>query len=223
MARPRKSADQRQIMRIKVYCCKAEASEIRRRAQRRRCAVSEYLRRCALGRRLPSATPPRNLLARFQLWRVKSNATQIRQALDAGRIAPIPRDRLQRLSARTETLRERLRQSPPRVEARHHALTQTGRVALALRVNRAERAVIAARARRAGLSLSAFARRKALGRRMPARIPELPKPLFDALFRTQRQWNAIAHAVNAGKTRVVDGAIFDRFDQLYDEAFRVLS
>ncbi len=223
MARPIKPKSQRLACEIKIYCHRMELAEIQRRAARCTIRTTSYLRRCALGLRLPSPMPGRNLLARAQLWRVKSNATQIGRALDAGVLAPFPKTLLMSLSERTERVRHRLGCSRPALIERVPDLDLPRPRVVKLRVTSSDYQRLAAMAKRAGLSLSAFIRNKALGRRLPPRIPKLPPALFDALYAVQSEWNAAAHGVNAGRLRHVDEGFFDRFNRLYNLVLEVLS
>ncbi len=222
MARPIKPKSQRLSCEIKVYCHRLELAEIQRRAARCTIRTTSYLRRCALGRRLPSPMPGRNLLARAQLWRVKSNATQIGRALDAGALAPLPKSLLMSLSERTERVRHRLACSRPALTERVPDLALPRPRVLKLRVTPSDYMRLTAMAKCAGLSVSALIRNKALGRRLPAYIPKLPPALFDALYAVQSEWNATAHGVNAGRLRHVDEGFFDRFNRLYDQVPEIL-
>jgi len=221
MARPVTPEAARLSREIKIYCHRLELAELKRRSARCGCSLPSYLRRCALRRQLPSPMPGRNLLARHQLWRVKSNATQIGRALEHGRLVPMPAQWLARLSRRTERVRQSLAEARPFIKERFFSLELPRKQVIKLRVTADDHRRLKTAAEGSGRSLSAFIRTKALARQLPPRIPTLPAPLFEELYEVQREWNEIAHGVNAGRVTRVDGGIFARFEMLYRQALAI--
>jgi len=221
MARPVTPEAERLNREIKIYCHRLELAEIQRRVARCGCTQPSYLRRCALGRQLPSPMPGLNLLARHQLWRVKSNATQIGRALEHGRLVPMPAQWLARLSRRTERVRQSLAKARPILKERFFPLELPRKQVIKLRVTADDHRRLKTAVEGSGHSLSAYVRTKALARQLPPRIPTLPAPLFEELYEVQREWNEIAHGVNAGKVTRVESEIFYLFEDLYRRVFAI--
>jgi len=217
MARPTMPDAQRRGHVLRVYFNAAELAFVRAKAVRAKFPLARYLRRCALGQSIPAPIPGRNLLARFQLWRVKSNASQIAAVL------PDAEAMLTRLRERTETVREQLIRRPwPRFAPWPYS-GEPKTLAFKVRVTRSERRHIQARAVAAGRQLSGYIRDQALLRQSPPQPVELPPALFDELYETQRQWNAMAYAANSGRLDQVDLSIVDRLHRLYDAVLGALS
>lgn len=73
---------------------------------------------------------------------------------------------------------------------------------------RGEREMLASTAQSAGLGLSAFVRRAALGQRLTA-VPAIPAAQWQALSKTAANLNQIAHAINSGRATGVPAAAIE--------------
>jgi len=223
MPRPTKPDSLRRRQIIRVYFNPAELTRVQTQAKRAKSSLAHYLRRCALGKKIPAPIPGRNLLAWHQLWRVKSNASQIAAVLRVYR-SGVPAARLlARLHERTERVRQALVRRPwPRFEPWPWS-PEPKQCAVKIRTTKDERSRIAACAEMSGGTVSGFVRVQALRRQAPPQPAELAQPLFESLYQIQSQWNQMAYAANTGRFDQIDLSIVDRFHSLYDQVVKALA
>ena len=185
--------------------------------------VAAFLRILLFQRALPNLTPPLNLEAHHQLSPVKSNLTQIKNAVCQGGIIPFDLAPLEALAAKTEILRLTLRHplpdkrekpAPPDKAPRTHRIR--------IRLTPAEAKDLRFRARLQDISVSALIRNLALKFHSPSRFAAISIATFKALYRRQWRLNAIAHAINGKRLRSFDRRILVKLDQSYRAVFREL-